>query len=222
MRQSRTSHELAAINMVKKILSNSNIHATDDSSIIDSPDWVFEVDGRRFAAECTCINLERLMSWSNTKRELIPDKGYKVTFPNEPHFWIKKAIEDKEGKIPNYLANSNAEEIWLITHSEFDSGLSLYECNDTMLEGVSRAAASLDSQFSRIFFVHSEAGAYQIWEKGDPLQPFPEYEITGKYPSFSMTKFAGTITKDGYNLVLSPENEEESIIIQPIDKRYKL
>lgn len=222
MRSIRKLDEVAAISAVSRVLKESGAQVVDDPAFTDKPDWVFELDGVRVAAECICINLEKLMEWNNSRRRLQQEKCYEIIFPVEPHLWIKKAIEAKVDKVAEYTLRSKSKEAWLIAHSDLDQGLPLFECNENMLRTMRDAAASLNSKFERIWFIHREFGAHQIWRKGEPVVPFPEIDLTNGYPISNQKQLLATITKDGLNVSVGPENTIESIRLQPLDKRYQI
>lgn len=159
MRTNRTRDEQHAISTVSKTLEACGHRLATDETITDKPDWVFSLDGVRIGAECTCINLEKLMKWSNSNRNLKQGKCYKIVFPYEPHFWIRKAVEEKEGRIQSYIQNSQADELWLLLHSDLAVPVALYECNDEMLNLMSLAASAIKSAFDQIWFIHNESGA---------------------------------------------------------------
>ena len=222
MRNQRKPEEQIAINLVSAALREAGNEVIEDTNFCDKPDWVFSINGKRVAAECRLISIEKLMEWSNCKRKMLPDKNYKITFPLEPHIWIKKAIEDKEGKISEYLNNSSSEEAWLITHSDFKAGISLYECNDWMLNLMKSAAAAVTSEFRSIWFVHPEAGANRLWDISEPRIDFPSLDVSeGYYPTASYMMLIGTLTNSDWLASIGAENTEV-ITLQPLDKRYKI
>lgn len=114
--------------------------------------------------------------------------------------------------------------MWLIAHDSFDQVLALYECDPEMLDFMKRAASALDSEFSRIWFVHSEAGCHQLWRKGDEVVPFPELDLSsGNYPTGGYKMGISTVTGPGnFEFSVGPENTVESILLQPLDTRYQL
>jgi len=222
MRANRTKDEQCAINMVSRELEARDGRLTTDKAIKDKPDWVFDFNKVRVGAECVCINLEKLMKWSNSTQSLKFGRCYEVIFPNEPHLWVKKAIEEKEKKIESYIENSKADKIWLLLHSDLASPMALYECSDEMLKIMSLAASAINSRFDQIWFVHNERGAKKLWSKGDAVVPFPELIIDKEYPILKMKQGISRITKDGGVFSVCVENIEETIVIQPFDKRYTI
>jgi hypothetical protein len=223
MRNQRTREEIAVINLVSETLRQAGHEVIEDTNFHDKPDWVFSLNGKRVAAECRLISLQELMKWSNSKRTMIPEKNYKIIFPIEPHLWIKKAIEDKKDKIPEYLKNSSAEEVWLITHADFTAGLTLYECSIWMLDVMRSAAASIISEFSSIWFVHPESGANELWDAGEPRADFSLLDsLTKDCPVASYSTLIGTLRNEDWSVTVGPENTIETITLQPLDKRYKI
>ncbi|UBF27912.1 hypothetical protein K9N68_08445 [Kovacikia minuta CCNUW1] len=91
MRDQRTREEKIVINLVRNELCKAGNEVIEDNVFHDRPDWVFSLNGKRVAAECRLIGLQELMKWSNCKREMLPDKNYRVTFPLEPHLWDEES-----------------------------------------------------------------------------------------------------------------------------------
>jgi len=223
MRSKRTREEQISINLVSKALKKPGKEVIEDANFHDKPDWVFSLDGMRVAAECRLVSIQELMRWNNRKRDLLPEKNYKITFPIEPHLWIRKAIEDKASKIPEYLKNSQAEEAWLIVHSDFTPGMALYECHDWMLELMRLAAAATVSKFQSVWFVHPEVGANKLWDKNELRGEFPSLDISeGNYPTQSYMKLIATFRDEDLLVSVGPENTIESITLQPLDERYTI
>jgi hypothetical protein len=223
MRPQRTREEQISINLVASYLRNDGYEVIEDFSVHDNPDWVFWLNGKRVAAECRMVSLEKLMKWNNSKRTLSPEKNYKITFPIEPHLWIKKAIEEKEVKIPQYLKNSDADEAWLIIHSDFTPGMALYECHDWMLEFMKLAAGAKVSEFKCVWFVHPEVGAHRLWDATEPRTGFPSLDLSnGNYPTQTCMKLIGTLKSEDFLVSVGPENTVEHITLQPLDKRYRI
>jgi len=222
MREARRQDEQIAINMVERRLTDQGNEVIEDTSITDNPDWVFSLNGRRIAAECRCINLEAIMEWGNSRISLVHNKCYEIIIPNEPHFWLFRAVKDKESKVKKYKSNSGSEEVWLIAHSELPGGLPFFECDEATLQLLKQAASAIESSFDCIWFVHSECGAHKLWCTGEPKSSFPSLELSKGYPTITNKKGIGTLTKDGFTFDVGPENTIESIILQPLDKRYKI
>lgn len=211
-----------AINSVYGALKSQGKALIEEPAFDDNPDWVFELEGRRIAADCTCINLEQIMKWSRSERRLEPGKQYEIKFAFEPHYWIAKAVEDKEPKIAQYKKNSGAEEVWLIAHSEFD-GQPLYECKQPAIDIMRDAVRSLNTSFARVWFVHSEYGSAELWQAGDPITPsFPNWIVNDEYPSYTVVQFRQTITKDGLNMTIQFGSTDERVVLQPINTQYSL
>lgn len=222
MRNQRTREEQIVINLVSNVLLEEGNEVVEDIRFHDKPDWVFSLNGKRVAAECSLIGLEELMKWSNCKRKMIPEKIYKVTFPVEPHLWMKTVIERKERKVPDYIKNSDSEEAWLITHSDFKVGLSLYECTSWMLELMKSAAAATATKFSSVWFVHPETGASKLWDIGEPKVDFPSLDLSsGSYPTETYMTLIGTLTNADWIVSVGIENTIEHITLPILDKRYK-
>ncbi|UBF27913.1 hypothetical protein K9N68_08450 [Kovacikia minuta CCNUW1] len=135
---------------------------------------------------------------------------------------MKKAIEDKEGKVSEYLQNSNSEEAWLITHSDFKVGISLYECSSWLLELMRSAAAATTTKFSNVWFVHPEAGANKLWDDSEPKINFPSLDVSsGYYPTASYMMLVGSF-KDADWIASAGLENTISITLQPLDTRYRI
>ena len=222
MRAKRTRDEVAAISQVTASLREAGHSVVEDLTFTDRPDWVFELDGRRIAADCSSVTLEQLMKWAKSKRQLVPGRCYKITFPVEPHLWIKRLLESKSSKVGHYLARARAQEAWLIAHSDFEPGFSFFESTAERLQLMRDAAAALVTQFDCVWFVHGESGAHRLWRRGDALQPFPSLAVADQYPTQTIKQGIGTVSVAGGMFSAGDENVIQSILLQPLDTRYKL
>lgn len=224
MRKIRTSDEMIAIDLMRQFLSeNTNYVLIDDENITDSPDWVFHLNNtRRIGAELRHLSIERVMKWCNSKRKLEKEKFYEIIIPNEPHFWLKKAIEDKNEKVDEYKSSSQSDEIWLILHTDLSgAAFPFFECNDETIRLLIQAAGSINSNFSRIYFIYKGQNPFELWREGDPKTNFPEIDLlNGKYPTMVNLTCEFVVGKQNISLNYVPENIVEKIILQPLDKRY--
>ena len=221
MRVQRAPDESAAIERMRGALASSGYVVSDDTAITDRPDWVFELDGRRVAAECICVNLPQLMKWAGHKDRREDGRHYEVRFANEPHLWVKTAIQAKDPKVEDYKHRANCSEIWLVMHSEF-TVLPLFECSHEMLELMRAAAAATESRFDAVWFVHAEVGANRLWQQGDPHCAFPELDVSRGYPTLRVRQGMITLKAGGPKFSLGAHNAAESLLIQPLDRRFKL
>ena len=69
--------------------------------ITDKPDWVFRLDNKVIAAECTYLTVEKFMQWNNQEFP-VDGKDHEIIIPVEPHMWMEKIIKSKAKKIPKY------------------------------------------------------------------------------------------------------------------------
>ena len=221
MRDRRSPDEAAAIERMRCALTSSGHVVSDDIEITDRPDWVFEFDGRRVAAECTCVNLPQLMKWAGYRDRRYDGKHYEVRFAYEPHLWVKTAIESKSAKIGGYKHRAQCEEIWLVMHSEV-TALPLFGCSSATLALMRAAAAATVSGFDAVWFVHAEAGANLLWQTGDPHCAFPELDVSRGYPTLWTRQGVVTLKAGGGEFSLGPHNAAVSLTIQPLDRRFKL
>jgi len=222
MRAVRTPDEQAAIDAVAKALRREGNAVEDDQAFSDRPDWVFSLNGTRIAAECRCINLEALMKWGNDTRRLVPGKCYEIVIPNEPHLWLQQAVLEKEPKAEEYRANSHAEQLWLIAHSELRTPLPFFPCDEPTLALLKQAAAAIRSSFDCLWFVHADCGAQRLWTRGEPTGEFPAFNIGSTYPTIRNRQGLATLTKSGGSFNVGRNNVVETITLQPLDRRYKL
>ena len=178
----RRPDEQKAINSVFEVLQNEGLNPIEDPSIQDNPDCVFELRGKRVAADCTNFNLEALLKWSNSTKRIEKEKQYEIKFALEPHYWIKESIEAKVDKISTYKANGDAEEVWLIAHAlEIPE---LFDCNDSIINIMQDAIRFLQPTFEEVWFIHHQYPVKRLWRKGDPAVPnFPSWDTPkDKYP----------------------------------------
>lgn len=93
-----------------------------DTTVIDRPDFVCEVAGRRIAAEFSQIPSHYIIKHfykrlpSPTYRENDID-GRLGIYPFEPHRWVHDALLAKSGKTNTYRKRSRADELWLVLHA---------------------------------------------------------------------------------------------------------
>lgn len=216
----RREDEQLAIDAVFKSLKLEDKVPIEDKSIDDNPDCVFELESDRIAADCTNINLEAVMKWSNSTRRLKKDKQYEITFALEPHYWIKQSIIEKESKIPKYLTNSGATKIWLIAHALENP--SNFDCDENILAIMRDAVRYVSPSFDSVWFVHTQYPATRLWNKGDPkIDNFPSWGTTNdKYPFEQVIQFKGVIKSDGLNKEVVFGDSFEKIILEPMDPKY--
>ena len=220
MRVKRSRDESAAIELMRSALALSGHVVRDITDIIDRPDWVFELDGRRVGAEFTGVNLQPLMEWANYKHRE-DRKHYEVRFANEPHLWAQKAILDKNRHVPDYKQRSEASEIWLVMHAEF-ARLPLVACSDEMLAVMRAAVAATPSDFDAVWFAHSEAGAIRLWHQGDARCAFPEIDVSSRYPTLSVRQGVVALAPGAPPFSLGPHIAAETLVIPPLDPKFKL
>jgi hypothetical protein len=222
MRAARTPDEQDAIDAVTNLLRRRGNPVEEDPTFTDRPDWVFSLCGTRIGAECRCINLQALMKWGNDTARLIPCRCYEIIIPFEPHLWLQRAILDKESRAQEYRANSDADQLWLVAHSELRTSLPFFPCNDMILSLLRQAAAAIESSFDCVWFVHPDCGAVELWARGTPRGEFPSLDITDVYPTIRNRQGLATLTKDGGSFNVGPDNVIQKIVLQPLDSRYRL
>jgi len=222
MRLKRTNAEEWAIGLMKDELEKQGYSIKTNNEITDSPDWAFKLNSENIAAECTYINPELLMEWSNQNKPSTPNIYYNSTFAFEPHYWVQKAVEAKEGKISKYLKNAEAKKAWLILHGNIDEPYEWYDCDNRMIEIMNQAARAIQPKFDQIWFLHSESKitVKNIWKKGEPKANFPDVFNNGKYPTFKVSKVRSFDLSD--KLPLKIEETEEELIIKPISPHYSI
>ncbi len=216
----RRFDEQVAINAVFKSLRSKNLEPIEDTSIEDNPDCAFEISGIRAAADCTNINLESLMKWSNSTHRFEKDKQYEIKFALEPHYWIRESIAEKEPKLETYRKNGNADKVWLIAHALEQPAN--FDCTDTTIAIMRDTVRFIRPSFDEVWFVHAEYPATRLWRKGDPKVPeFPRWDTSkSKYPFENIIQFRSTITKDGLNKIVVFGNSFEEINFEPLDPTW--
>jgi len=167
MRKSRTLAENFAISAMSEFLKELGYNVKTNDAITDKPDWVFNLDNKTIAAECTYLTVEKFMQWNNQKFP-IDGKTYEIIIPVEPHMWMEKIIKSKAKNIPQYKANASASEMWLILHTD-PTDLCLLETRNeeqehTLIYPLAMTATVLRDQhsFSRIWLVRKQ-GITEIW-----------------------------------------------------------
>lgn len=216
MRQERTPEESQAIHRLQTALVSAGHIVVDDPSVIDRPDCAFELDGQRIGAECTYINLKQLMEWSGT-HGWEDGKHYEVQFANEPHLWVRKAIEAKSGNVGTYKHRARSGEVWLILHSEF-APLPLFPCSPSDLALMRAAAAATPSEFDSVWYVHAEAGVNRLWRVGEPKETFPELDSP---KTIRVRQGRVTLTPDRGEFSMGFHNKAETLVIPSLDPRSR-
>jgi len=217
----RRPDEQSAINSVFESLKKEGKTPIEDKSIIDNPDCVFEISNVRISADCTNLNLESLLKWSNSRRRFEKGKDYEIKFAIEPHYWIKKSIEGKEPKIEKYRKNGNAKEVWLFVHAlevpEF------FDCTESTIAIMTDALRYLNPRFDEVWFIHSQYPATRLWKNGDPqITSFPDWDTTeNNYPFEKIIQFVDTITKDGLTKEIKFGGSFEQVLIEPLNPNWK-
>jgi len=206
---------------MKSSLASTGNDVLDDDSVQDRPDWVFQLNGERIGAECTCINLQQLMKWSRKKSWYELGKHYEVQFGNEPHLWVKKAIESKNPSVSTYKQRAKAESIWLLLHTEF-TPFTLFACTKPMLALMRAVASAIQSDFEAVWLVHAESDPHCLWKSGDPRSVFPELAMTDSYPTLRVRQGIAKLTAEGGEISLGFHNTAETLVIQPLDTRYSI
>lgn len=217
----RRPDEQAAISAVFEALTQEGRNPIEDTSIEDNPDCVFEIGDIRIASDCTNINLEALMKWSNSTRRLLPEKQYEIKFALEPHYWVRNSISGKESRIPTYRENGGASEVWLIIHAlEVPE---LFDCTDTTIAIMRDAVRHIQPEFDEVWFMHKDYSATRLWRKGDPkVKVFPRWDTSDReYPFESIIKFRSTITAKGLNRTITFGNSFEQLTLDPLDPTWE-
>ena len=217
----RRQDEQAAIDLVFHALHEEGRNATEDASINDNPDCVFEIGDTRIAADCTNLNLEAFMKWSNSRKRFEPEKQYEIKFALEPHYWVRNSINEKKPKIPRYRKNARADEVWLIVHALENPAN--FDCTDTTIAIMTDAVRHIQPEFEEIWFVHKDFPATRLWRKGDPtVDRFPRWDTNeGKYPFENIIQGHSTITSTGLNKTIIFGASHEEIFLEPLDPTWK-
>lgn len=167
MRKSRTLAEEFAISNLSGFLTKLGHKVKTKDEITDNPDWVFSLDNKTIAAECTYLTVEKFMQWNNQEFP-IDGKTHEIVIPVEPHIWMEKIIRSKAKKIQQYKANADASEVWLILHTD-PIDLCLLETQNeeqerSLIYPLAMTATILRDQhsFSRIWLVRKQ-GITEIW-----------------------------------------------------------
>ena len=167
MRKSRTYAENFAISEISSFLTKLGHNVKTKDDITDKPDWVFSLDNKIIAAECTYLTVEKFMQWNNQEFP-IDGKAHEIVIPVEPHIWMEKILKSKAKKIPQYKANAGASEVWLILHTD-PIYLCLLETRNevqerSLIHPLAMTATILRDQhsFSRIWLVRKQ-GITEVW-----------------------------------------------------------
>lgn len=209
MRATRTPDEELAIDYLRSFLEKGQ-SIVDDGSITDKPDWVFLLNKKRVALECSLLGIEKVFEWSNYKGKIL-GKNYKITYYFEPHLWVQKILEKKNGLASGYKTRAEADQTWLLIHSEKQPS---FEWNSTASLLMQCGINLVGSNFDEIWFCHPRFGIVKIWEKSCQL---PEVKVdTSRFDSPQCTIIQGNhiFTKDGLKIDIS--NIFEEINLSPL------
>lgn len=216
----RRPDEQAAIGLVYDALQKEGRKAVEDVSFDDNPDCVFEIGDSRIAADCTNLNLEAFMKWSNSRKRFEHEKQYEIKFALEPHYWLRNSIDEKREKIEKYREEACSDEVWLIVHALEDP--TNFDCNETTIAIMTDAARYLQPSFDEIWFVHKEFPATRLWRMGDPaIENFPRWDTSeGQYPFENIIQGHSTITSSGLNKTITFGASHEEIFLEPLDPTW--
>ena len=229
MRKVRKTSEQRAIVALKELLVSRGKMVSEDESFIDNPDAVLEIDGVRVAVECTIMSPEKVMEYHGIRRE--KGKLNQLFLPQEPHMWLKKAIESKQDKIQQYIQSSLAEQVWLIAHNGSATGIEVGELESTWeVVGYAYGAYITENSFDRIYVVddlkndivcvYSREKGYCVKEIADIAFP-PENKIPVSILFFG--DLVVQILENGKKGIRADlNNPGKRLCLQPIDAEYSV
>jgi hypothetical protein len=152
MRKDQTKAEQIALRLLASTLTAKGTRPMYSPDITDSPDALFVVENAVVAIECRYIAHPKLLEFLG-RRDLKPNVPYEVVVPREPHFWVRDAINDKNGNIDKYMKNTGATEAWLLLHSStMHSMLSGGEGDEVFKEMLVLGTQMVEHRFKRIWF----------------------------------------------------------------------
>lgn len=226
MREHRTKSEQKAIDALKKMLVERGKNVSEDEKIKDKPDAVLIVEGIRVAVECRILSPEMLMYYHGVKRE--PDKLYQLFLPREPHVWIGRSIEAKNGKIKEYKERGESEEAWLVVHVGFATGVRVGRLEASWeVVGYAYGTYKTDNNFDRIYVVHEQNDEVLCIYRRDTgycikeidQVTFPKGNIPIEISFFGHVKVK-ELDNGRPGITLNLNNPAERLCLQPLDLNY--
>lgn len=115
MRTQRKQNEQAAISSLIAHLTSLGRVVLEDPAVVDKPDALLAIDGKRCAVECTTFSPEHLLELHGLRRQ--KEVLHQVFLPIEPHMWTLNAINRKAASIAQYRRVCHADEVWLLLHA---------------------------------------------------------------------------------------------------------
>lgn len=199
-----------------------------DREIEENPDSAFRVDDITVACDCTQIPPHRIFKWVHTQFEhdSPAPNAATVVWPEEPHSWVREAIDNKLHHAEGYRANVEADEVWLLIHTPIrDSQIFVRGKVNWEAQMLRFGASSIDHNFDRIYFWEPRSGVQQIYPPRQPVERV-EFDFSKGYPARSFCLFGGfkfTTPEEGepprkyeYEIV-----EPDQIRVPPIDPEFK-
>lgn len=228
MRSSRTKSEEASIKLLSEMLLSKGKIVSIDDEIVDKPDAVLVVDGKRVAVECTIFTPQNVML-NYFGFEWIEGRFRRFYLPKEPHMWIRKSINRKSYSIDEYKIRSSSEEVWLIAHAGFMS-LKVGELEPSWeVCGFAAGVRDSDCHFDRVYVINElEKNIVCIYskERGYCIKDidsliFPEDTIPIEIISFGRVK-AVDLGGGKPGIRINVNDMHDQVFFQPLDGRYSI
>ena len=219
-RKDRTPEENWAIKALTNHLEHTEGNVSEDDTITDAPDFVFSINDRRIACEFRLLAWGEIMKWYRQKKEYKKDVKYVIKIPIEPNFWMNYILDEKNGKIPDYLTNSKAKECWLAVHTSHLFWENFTTNYELIVKMFADSCSTHFHDFDRVYFICSEpVETKELWRKGNPKTKKTNINLTEGYPVYAETHVITDFVGKDKTLYLDTLPMEE-LILTPMNPLY--
>jgi hypothetical protein len=146
----------------------------EDTTVVDRPDLVFNLDGVRTGCELTTVTEESLESWTRRKRPV--GETQVLRLPNSPGEWLANRIESKDAKAAGYRSLRQLAALWLGVHV---GAFPAFGNDEETLQELRHVAAATHHSFDQVWLVGEKGLVRRLWAKGELVPsapPNPEHD----------------------------------------------
>lgn len=162
-RSARTEDENWAISLLLNELRSSSAEWGEvPGAPSDKPDLVLAGPNKvRVACEITQVNRSEWFRWQNDRGlQLDVDMLDQAAVPREVDIWLEKAIAKKAPRVPDYITNSLADEVWLLVHGGINKVFDFFNLDDTERYDIPllvKSAEAFNHPFQRVYVASSNS-----------------------------------------------------------------
>jgi hypothetical protein len=228
MRPDRTSSEQAAIDALVAAIRSHGTTVEEVPGITDKPEAALVIGGSIVAVECRRFMLQDMMRhYSLTSRI----DGTRIAYlPLEPHAWVYKAIQAKNGKIPEYLARTHSNRAWLLLHTEPGAFAELPDIYNDGCEPHFRLGAAIHQHgFERVYLwgptLHEPICLFSELDslvERDRLRRNAPRTLTVRKMMLQQLELSTSCVESATYTGIIDSASESVIRLQPLDIRFKI